>query len=158
MRKATRAPRKSPEMLALQRRQLDSRLTQLPSLETPRAGWIRTIREALGMTMSQLGRRLRISPQSLRSLEERERKGTISLAKLRKAADAMDCDLKVALVPRTSLEATVRRQAARKAKDERNRLLHTMRLEAQEAGVNEVLDEQRAMEVWLTKRARRLWD
>jgi predicted DNA-binding mobile mystery protein A len=158
MRKATRAPRKSPEMLALQRRQLDSRLTQLLSLETPRAGWIRTIREALGMTMSQLGRRLRISPQSLRSLEERERKGTISLAKLRKAADAMDCDLKVALVPRTSLEATVRRQAARKAKDERNRLLHTMRLEAQEAGVNEVLDEQRAMEVWLTKRARRLWD
>ncbi len=158
MRRAVRSPRKSPEMLALQRRQLDARLKQLPSLESPRPGWIRTIREALGMTLAQLGRRLGISPQSLRSLEEREREGTISLTKLREAAEAMGCDLKLAFVPRSSLEGMVREQAALKAREQRNRLLHTMRLESQEVGVSEVLEESRAIELWITKRARQLWD
>jgi predicted DNA-binding mobile mystery protein A len=158
MKRTPGSPRKSPEMLALQRRQLDNRLTQLPPLESPTTGWIRTIREALGMTMAQLGKRLGISPQSLRNLEERERKGTISVAKLREAAEAMDCELKIAFVPRSSLEATVQAQAARRATEQRDRLIHTMRLESQEAGVSEVLEEKRAIELWLTKRARRLWD
>lgn len=158
MKRAAKSPRKSPEMLALQRQQLDRRMRDFPSTETPRGGWIRTIREALGMTMAQLGKRLAISPQSLRSLEERERKGAISLTKLREAADALDCELRVAFVPRTSLEETMHRQAARKSSEQRNRLLHTMRLESQEEGVGEVLDEKRAAELWLTQRARRLWD
>lgn len=158
MKRAKRLPRQSPEMLALQRRQLDARLTQLPPLQTPGAGWIRTIREALGMTMAQLGTRLRISPQSVQSLEQREKKETISVAKLREAAEALDCELKIAFVPRSSLESTIRQQAARKAREERNRLVHTMRLEAQGEGVEEVLDEGRAIELWLTKRSRRLWD
>lgn len=158
MKRAIRSTRKSPEMLALQRQQLDSRLRRLPPIETPGAGWIRTIREALGMTMAQLGKRLGISPQSLRSLEEREQKGTISLTKLREAAEAMDCELKIAFVPRTSLDETMHRQAVRKAKEQRNRLIHTMRLESQEEGVSEVLEEDRAIDLWITKRARRLWD
>lgn len=158
MKRSIRPPKKAPEMLALQRQQLDGRLGKLGLLETPRAGWIRTIREALGMTMTQLAKRMGISPQSLRSLEERERKGTISLAKLREAAEAMDCELKIALVPRTSLEEAVHRQAVRKTRERRNRILHTMRLESQEEGVDEVLDEERAIDLWITKRASRLWD
>ena len=145
-------------MLALQRRQLDARLTQLPPLEEPRAGWIRTIREALGMTMAHLGTRLRISPQSVQDLEQREKLETISVAKLREAAEALECELKIVFVPRSSLESAMREQAARKAREERNRLIHTMQLEAQGEGVAEVLDEGRAIELWLTDRARRLWD
>ncbi len=110
------------------------------------------------MSLAQLGMRMGITPQSLKSLEEREREGTVSVAKLREAADAMECDLRIAFVPRTSLEATVRGQAAKKAKEQRNQLIHTMRLEAQEAGVSDVLDENRAIELWLTQRARRLWN
>lgn len=158
MKRAKRLPRQSPEMLALQRRQLDGRLKQLPPLQTPGTGWIRTIREALGMTMAQLGTRLRISPQSVQSLEQREKRDTISVAKLREAAEALDCELRIAFVPRSSLESTMGQQAARKAREERNRLIHTMRLEAQGEGVEEVLDEGRAIELWLTKRSRRLWD
>ncbi len=145
-------------MLALQRRQLDARLAQLPPLEEPRAGWIRTIREALGMTMAQLGTRLRISPQSVQDLEQREKLETISVAKLREAAEALECELKIVFVPRSSLESAMREQAAQKAREERNRLIHTMQLEAQGEGGEEVLDEGRAIELWLTKRARRLWD
>jgi predicted DNA-binding mobile mystery protein A len=116
------------------------------------------MREALGMTMLQLGRRLRISPQSVHDLEAREQSETLSIATLRQAAEALNCDLKYVFVPRSSLESTVREQAALKAREERSRLIHTMRLEAQDEGVEQVLNEQRAIEHWLTKRARRLWD
>lgn len=110
------------------------------------------------MTMAQLGKRLGVSAQTVNAFETREEKETISIGKLREAAEAMECDLRIVFVPRSSLEDSVRHQATRKARDERNRLVHTMRLEDQEAGVEAVLDEARAVEEWLTTRARRLWD
>jgi hypothetical protein len=70
----------------------------------------------------------------------------------------MNCDLFVALVPRTSLEQTVREQAQAKAADERDRVIHTMRLEAQQSGVNEALDPTSDVQAWLTERIRQLWD
>ena len=56
------------------------------------------------------------------------------------------------------MEETVRRQADLKAREERNRLVHSMRLEAQEEGVARVLDEEKAREAWMTTRFDRLWD
>lgn len=144
--------------MELQRKQLDARLQKLPSLEPPRGGWIRTIRQSLGMSMKQLGSRLGMSPQAVQDLEKRETSETISLARLRQAAEALDCELRFVFVPRPSLQETIARQAARKAREERTRLVHTMRLEAQDEGVEEVLDEGKAIESWLTERARRLWD
>jgi len=110
------------------------------------------------MSMKQLGSRLGMSPQAVQDLEKRETSETISLAKLRQAAEALNCELKFVFVPRPSLQETIGRQAARKAREERKRLVHTMRLEAQDDGVEEVLDEGKAIESWLTERARRLWD
>ena len=150
--------RKSSSALELQRKQIDTRLTNLPSLESPRDGWIRTIRQSLGMTMRQLGARLAISPQGVRDIEMRERNETITVAKLRQVADALNCDLRLVLIPRTPLETTMRKQAATKAREERNRLVHTMHLEDQDAGVEDALDESKAAERWLTERVARLWD
>jgi len=90
-------------------------------------------------------------------LERSEAADTITLASLRKAARALDCDLVVAMVPKTSLENTVHRQARLKAAQERNRIVHTMRLEAQEEGVEESLDPD-DVKGWLTTRFGRLWD
>jgi predicted DNA-binding mobile mystery protein A len=158
MRNPGRGRRRSPEMLALQRRQLDARLKKLPPIDSPRGGWIRAIREALGMTRAQLARRLGVTPQSLLGFEDREGKETITIAKLRQAAEAMECELRIAFVPRSSLEGTVRRQAAVKARLERRRFLHTMRLEDQSAGVAEILDEERSADRWIERHGRRLWD
>lgn len=150
--------RKSTGALELQRKQLDARLTNLPSLEPPRGGWIRTIRQSLGMTMRQMGSRLKISAQGVRDIEQRERSETITVAKLRQAAQALNCELRFVLIPRQSLETTIRKQAAIKAQEERNRLIHTMRLEAQSEGVEQALNESKAIERWLSERAARLWD
>lgn len=110
------------------------------------------------MTMAQFGRRLRISPQSVLDLETRERNETISLRRLRAAAAALECDVKIVFVPRSSLESTAQRQAERRAGEERSRLIHTMRLENQEDGTEYAIDKRRAIERWLTRGARRLWD
>jgi predicted DNA-binding mobile mystery protein A len=110
------------------------------------------------MTQRQLGKRLAQSPQAVVAFERRERAGTITIGKLKAAAEAMGCELKFVFVPNPSLEESVRRQAATKARAERDRLVHTMRLEAQDAGLEATLDESEAIERWLTVRASQLWD
>lgn len=122
------------------RRALDKRLSLLPppdALQPPRSGWIRTTRDALGMSLADLGHRMGITPQSVSSLEAAERNGGIRLDSLRRAADALDCDLAYVLLPRRGLEETVRR-AALAAVDREARAVHqTMHLEDQDT----VLDD-----------------
>lgn len=151
----------TPEFLALQRRQLDSsvhRDVPVGSLETPPRGWIHTIRTALGMTQAQLARRLGTRAASVSSLEKREVAGTATVATLRQAAEALDCDLRIAFVPRNGLQPAVEQQARRKASEERNRIIHSMRLEAQDTGVARSLAEAVDAESWISDRAREIWD
>lgn len=151
----------TPEFLALQRKQLDSRVHRdapVGSLETPARGWVHTIRTALGMTQGQLGRRLGMTAGSVSGLEKREATGTATVARLRQAAEALDCDLRIAFVPRKGLQRAVEEQAMRKAREERNRIVHSMRLEAQDSGVARSLAEAADAGSWLTGRAREIWD
>jgi predicted DNA-binding mobile mystery protein A len=152
-----------PDFVALQRRQLDAQLgpkARLRAVASPARGWIRTIRESLGMSMRQMAARLRITQQAVAELEKGERVGTITLASLRKVADALDCDVVMALVPRTSLDAVVERQAIAKARRTRKRVAHTMDLEAQAAGADSVLTRNEPAEAqrWRTTFLKRLWD
>lgn len=66
----------------------------------PSKGWIRAIREALGMSLRQMASRLGTSAPGARKLEESEANGTISLKSLRRAAEALDCIIIYALVPK----------------------------------------------------------
>lgn len=119
------------------RKVLDDRLVpaDLPRPETrykpPPKGWIRAIRDALGMSSEQLGRRLSLRSQSIDDWEKTEANGSIQLATLRRAADALDCTLVYALIPKTSLEETVQSRARRIAMRELKRVAHTMKLEDQ---------------------------
>ena len=96
----------SLSMQDLQRRQLDAQLgadARLLETEQPESGWLFAIRKSLGMQTRQFARLLRITPQAASAIERSEREGTITLASLRKAADALNCDVVLALVPRESL-------------------------------------------------------
>lgn len=102
---------------AIQRRrraQLDAALAPFQGLaRPPRRGWVRAIRGALGMTMRQLADRLgAASVSSVTQIELGEVEGGLSIRRLRAAADALDCELVYALVPRTgSLAETIQAQA-----------------------------------------------
>jgi predicted DNA-binding mobile mystery protein A len=119
------------------RKRLDERLTALKPedrFNAPPKGWVRAIRDALGMTGVQFARRLKIRPQSVEALEKSEANGSIQLKTLRRAAEALDCTLVYALVPNTSLEGAVSARARKIARRELGRVAHTMKLEAQGTG------------------------
>jgi predicted DNA-binding mobile mystery protein A len=101
-----------------QRRYLDARLARLRLVvEEPRPprGWIRAVRDALGMSSAELAARLAIGQSSVSELERSETRDAIRLGSLRRAADALECDLVYFLVPRSTLDESVREQARRKA-------------------------------------------
>lgn len=96
------------------RRELDRRLQRAqldPVRARPHEGWIRAIRSGLGMTQDALAGRLGITKASVAKLEQSEVNETISVGKLAEVARALDCTLVYVLVPNTSLEETVQRQA-----------------------------------------------
>lgn len=116
------------------RQRLDERLSSLKPesrFAPPPKGWIRAIRDALGMSGAQFASRLKMRPQSIVDLEKSEATGSIQLKTLQRAADALDCMLVYALVPKTSLDGAVRARARQIATRDLRRVDHTMKLEAQ---------------------------
>lgn len=99
--------------------------------QRPTRGWIRAIRDALGMTSRQLADRMGVSQPAVAQLEQSETAGRIRLDSLRRAAEAMDCDVVYALVPRTSLDDTVVARAKHVARRDIAAVDLTMRLDDQ---------------------------
>jgi predicted DNA-binding mobile mystery protein A len=93
---------------------LDRRLLTLPTTDAmtpPRSGWIRAVPQALRMSLGDLAARLGTTHQSVSMLEQSERAGQIGLGSLRRAAEAMDCDLAYVFIPRSgSLQGVVDKQ------------------------------------------------
>jgi len=121
------------------RQQLDKTLAGLKAENTqvPVKGWIRAIREALGMTGKQLAHRLKVSQPRIPRLEQDELAGSVTIKTMQQAAEALDCTFVYALVPRTSLEDTLRGQARMVAQDRIERVAHSMLLEAQSLSAEE---------------------
>jgi len=151
----------SPDQTRLARKNLDRRSSKLDreALHVPPFGWVRAIREALGMSPAKLGERMGVTRPRVNTLEKAEVTGSTTLKTLREAAEAMDCVLVYAIVPRTSLDQTVRDQAQKKADSELARLHHTMRLENQTLESRDLADErERLVREILDGPPRRLWD
>ncbi len=145
----------------LARKNLDKRFAPLQALpiDMPSRGWIRAIRDALGMSTTQLARRLGVKQPRIIALERAEANGTASLKTLREAAEAMECTLVYAIVPTKSLDAIMRARAAEKAEAELAHLHHTMTLENQAmTKVDLVQERARLIDELLAGSTRRLWE
>ena len=135
-------------------------LRRLLNARQPTGGWIRAIRDALGMTNVQLARRVgRKSAQTVLDLQAREAVGTIQLNTLRELAEAMGCRVVYAVVPVKPLDQLRRERAEAVARNTLRRTGYSMKLENQGLGVRE---EERAFErevdKLLTGSPRRLWE
>jgi predicted DNA-binding mobile mystery protein A len=146
----------------LERQQLDDALrvySTAKSVTPPGSGWIRSIREALGMTQSQLGAKLGISRQSVQDFEKAEVERRITLDSLDRLARAMGCRLVYALAPETgSLEDLRTRRAEALADAMLEPTTHSMELEDQ--GVSKRTRQRQRKELidtLLTGSARNLW-
>jgi len=123
-----------PKHRRIMREQLDktfAQLSRLKTLQPPVKGYLRSIREALGMSGKILGERLDVSQPRIVQLEKDELSGALTLKTMRQAAEAMDCVFVYAVVPRISLEETLRQQARIVAAKRLSRTSHTMLLEDQ---------------------------
>jgi predicted DNA-binding mobile mystery protein A len=142
--------------------QLDRRFSELRPLAhatRPSRGWIRAIREALGMTTAQLAKRLKVQQPRVIELERGEASGNITVKSLERAAEALGCRLVYIFVPENPLGDTIRQRASFVAERQLASVEQTMRLEAQ--GVS---DKKRRTEAHhklvekLLRRPARLWD
>jgi predicted DNA-binding mobile mystery protein A len=125
----------------------------------PPSGWIRAIREALGMTARQLAARVGVGLSTLLGAERNEVAGTISLNQLRRVAAALDCELRYVLVPRDRLQQRVERRAEEIARARVTGVAHSMALEAQDAGVPFRAEQIAELKAALLRgRRSRLWD
>ena len=143
--------------------QLDRRLDELRPLALkaarPSRGWMRAIRDALGMTTSQLAKRIGVTQPRIIEMEKGEVSGAITLANLERAAEAMDCHVVYLFVPRRPLTDTIRARAQDLAEQQLSAIEQTMQLENQAVGdklrrneaLTDIVNE-------LLRRPARLWD
>jgi predicted DNA-binding mobile mystery protein A len=133
------------------REQLDASLQRLgPLLDVtaPPKGWIRAIRDALGMTARQLANRLGVAQQAVARIEKEELAGSVTIKTIRRIAECLDCVFVYGFVPRTSLEETVALQAKKVAGKRLAHASQTMSLENQalsrrenELALSDLVDE-----------------
>ncbi|MGI8508149.1 MAG: mobile mystery protein A [Gemmatimonadaceae bacterium] len=152
----------------LARRQLSEGFANYSKIAAPPPnGWIAAIREALDMTIRQFATRLGIAPSNAIRLEQRERDSTISLGALRRAADALDCDLVYAIVPRhptaaapgnNLLDAVIETRAREVATAGIRRVAHTMTLEDQAVRTVDLEAQIAERAAALAETPRHLWD
>lgn len=110
----------------------------------PQRGWLRAIRESLGLTLESVGQKLGQSRRRIQEFEEAEAQDRITLHSLRRVAEAMDCDLVYAIVPKSgTLPELAERRARAQASEDVLDVEHTMALENQAVGnVEDLIDKE----------------
>lgn len=154
---------KTKEKQKIIRRQVSRKLQELSEFRTKTLNiksWSKYVREGLGMTISQMARRMGLAQSTMTESEKQEEAGTLTINKLKKMAAALDCDFVYAFVPRTSLEDTVENEARRKVLKSMESADAHMALENQslvfknkkekDERINELVDEK--------KFSKYLWD
>ena len=126
----------------------------------PKAGWVRTIRKALGMKISQLASRLEVNKSRVIKIEMAETLDAVTLGTLREVASALECELVYAFVPKISLKNILMDRSKKIAKKRIQRVSQSMALENQSVSKSfeeELLDEYK-LPIYKTRYLNALWN
>ncbi|MCB9094538.1 MAG: helix-turn-helix domain-containing protein [Halobacteriovoraceae bacterium] len=119
----------------------------------PPKGWIRFIRESLKMSSKALAKKVGISPNTMSETEKAEREENITLKRLRKVAESMNCDLVYYFLPRESIKEMIDKRAKHLIEER----LRNMDVEEKEIFTR--IDVDKIMkDVERLKVGRKLWD
>ncbi len=109
-----------------------NQVIELKKYSRPKEGWVRTVRKALGMSGPQLGHRIGLKRAQISQMERMEKEDRITVEQLRRVAEALNCDLVYALVPKQPIEVTLEERANIKATALVTKADAQMALEAQQ--------------------------
>jgi predicted DNA-binding mobile mystery protein A len=124
----------------LLRKQISKKIEPLKSFAQASSSvgsWVKTIRQALGMTTYDLAGRAGMDQAQLSRIEKAEPEGKVTLATMQKIAGGLDMKFVYGFVSDDDLEALVYRQAKKIALKRLNRLDKTMALELQQLDPHE---------------------
>lgn len=143
------------------RERLDEKLVFLKSFADfqPQQGWIKTIREVLGMSTSQLAKKVGIHQSRISRLENAEKTGHLKLTSLQKIAESLNMKFVYGFVPKETMESMLKDQVKYVALKRLNILESTMSLEKQVLSEDEkkkVLNDM--VEKILIDNSAHLWD
>ncbi|UVW35727.1 mobile mystery protein A [SAR92 clade bacterium H455] len=105
--------------------------SMLPNHGLPKEGWLRTVRTALGMSGTQLAKKLGVTKARISKAEQDEPHGSITLKTMQSMAEAMDCKFVYAIVPKQNVEDVIKERAIEKARAQVQAASTHMALEAQ---------------------------
>ena len=147
----------------LQFQQLNEKMNQLTGLQhviVPPTGWIKAIRNGIGMSMEQLGKKLSITKQGVMDIEKREMEGAITIKSMKEIAMAMDMQFVYGFIPNAgSLEQMIETRALEIASKIVERTSTTMKLEDQANSKERIENaiKERATEI-INRTPKILWD
>jgi predicted DNA-binding mobile mystery protein A len=134
-----------PRFREMRRRQITRSIApfyRAKCVRRPVRGWLKAIREAAGFSLKEIASKLGTTVPSVFLLERSEAKNSITLKKLSEVAEAMECILVYAIVPKTgSLDQLAERRIQNKLFPHAKAVEHTMALEDQAVGKIEKLFE-----------------
>lgn len=110
---------------------VDRAAKQLRNFHRPNNGWLTLLRQALGMSGADVASRMAVSRNAIYQAERNEPDGAITIAQMRKIADAMGGEFVYAVIPKGSVEDVIHAQARRKAEARVRRASSHMALESQ---------------------------
>jgi predicted DNA-binding mobile mystery protein A len=110
----------------------------------PLRGWLRAVREALGLSQREVANAIKVKRESLIGFEAAEANDRITLRNLRRVAEAMGCELVYAIVPKSGSIQELAEKQVRDAATKRVLSVHrTMALEDQASGdVKDLIDKE----------------
>jgi predicted DNA-binding mobile mystery protein A len=85
------------------------------AFQTPPEGWLRTVRNALGMSGAQLAKKMGVSRARIAQAEQAELHGGVTLKSMQATAEAMGCRFVYAIVPPGRIEDIIMAQARNKS-------------------------------------------
>jgi predicted DNA-binding mobile mystery protein A len=99
-----------------QYRSIVDNAASLAGLKTPPEGWLRTVRNALGMSGAELAKKMGVTRARVAQAEHAELTGGITLKSMQATAQAMGCRFVYAIIPSSGhIEDIITAQARKKA-------------------------------------------
>lgn len=121
---------------------LDKRFKSIKNtldITRPVHGWIKTIRNALGMTSAQLGKRLGITQARISAMEAGEIENSLTLKTIKETAAALNCRFVYFFIPEKSLEETISEQGIQFMKNQTSSITNSENLDSSKIQADDIL-------------------